>query len=430
VSEAPDKLAAPGAPGDSPIPGGPRRATVTFIFVTVVLDVLALGVIIPVHPQLIKQFMGGDTAQASQMVGLFATVWALMQFIFAPIMGALSDRYGRRRVILISNFGLGLDFILMALAPSLWFLFAGTLISGITAASFAAAQAYIADVTPPEKRASTYGMIGAAWGLGFILGPALGGLLGGVDPRLPFWVAAALTLLNACYGLFVLPESLPRTRRAPFSWKRANPIGSLLLLRAHPGLLSLALVVFLYWLAHSVLPNVFVLYADFRYGWKEQRVGLTLALVGICSVIVQALLVRHVVKRFGEARALMAGLTFGALGYAAYGLASTGLWFTLAIPLFAPIGLFSPSVQALMTKRVAPTEQGRLQGAVSSIAGVAGVFGPGLFTQVFAFFVHEDARLRMPGAPFFLAAALSVIALLIAWWTLSRGGHGPRTKPD
>jgi MFS transporter, DHA1 family, tetracycline resistance protein len=406
-----------GAPSqpEGHVPGvaGPRRATVAFIFVTVMLDVLALGVIIPVHPQLIKQFMAGDTAQASQMVGLFATVWALMQFICAPIMGALSDRYGRRRVILISNFGLGLDYILMAMAPSLWLLFVGTLISGITAASFSAAQAYIADVTPPEKRAATYGKIGAAWGLGFILGPALGGLLGGVDPRLPFWVAAGLTLLNACYGLFILPESLQRDRRAAFSWRRANPIGSLLFLRAHPGLLSLALVVFLYWLAHSVLPNVFVLYADFRYGWKEQRVGLTLALVGICSVIVQALLVRHVVKRFGEARALMAGLTFGALGYAAYGLANTGMLFILAIPLFAPIGLFSPSVQALMTKGVAPTEQGRLQGAVGSVTGIAGVLGPGLFTQVFAYFVHEDARLQLPGAPFYVAAALMLAALAI-----------------
>lgn len=430
MSQAPDQSEVSGEQAATQPLTGPRRATVAFIFVTVALDVLAMGVVIPVLPQLIKHFMAGDTAQASRMLGIFGTVWALMQFICAPIMGALSDRFGRRRVILISNFGLGLDYILMALAPALWLLFIGRVVSGVTAASFAAAQAYIADVTPPEKRASTYGLIGAAWGLGFILGPAVGGMLGGIDPRLPFWVAAGLTLANACYGLFVLPESLPPERRAPFSWKRANPVGSLMLLRAHPGLVGIATVVFLYWLAHNVLQNVFVLYTDFRYGWSELDVGLTLALVGICSVFVQAGLVKLVVRRFGEGRALMTGLIFGALGYLVYGLAPTGLLFILAIPLFAPIGLFSPSVQGLMTRRVLPTEQGRLQGAVSSVAGIAGVLGPGLMTQVFAYFVHDDARLHMPGAPFFLAAILCTLALGIAWATLRRNGstlhHGPR----
>lgn len=404
-----------GASGDvaSALGAGPRPAAIAFIFVTVLLDVLAMGVVIPVLPHLIKQFVGGGTDEASLYVGLFGGVWALMQFVCAPLLGALSDRVGRRPVILVSNFGLGLDYILMALAPSLWLLFVGRVISGITAASFSAAQAYIADVTTPEKRAGAYGLVGAAWGLGFILGPAVGGELGHIDPRLPFWVAAGLTLCNALYGVFILPESLPKDRRAAFNWKRANPIGSLVLLRSRRGLLGLASVVFLYWLAHHVLTSVYVLYADYRYDWGEREVGRTLALVGLCSVIVQAVLVRPLVRKLGESRTLIIALVAGIAGYALYGWAPTGIMFLGAIIVFAPIGLFSPSVQGLMTRRVDPTEQGRLQGAVASISGVAGLFGPWLFTQVFAVAVHEDATWHLPGAPFYLAAALMAVALAV-----------------
>lgn len=404
-----------GASGDvAPALGaGPRPAAIIFIFVTVLLDVLAMGVVIPVLPHLIKQFVGGSTDEASLYVGVFGGVWALMQFVCAPLLGALSDRVGRRPVILVSNFGLGLDYILMALAPSLWLLFVGRVISGVTAASFFAAQAYIADVTTPEKRAGAYGLVGAAWGLGFILGPAVGGELGHIDPRLPFWVAAGLTLCNALYGLFILPESLPKHRRAAFNWKRANPIGSLVLLRSRRGLLGLASVVFLYWLAHHVLTSVYVLYADYRYGWGEREVGRTLALVGLCSVIVQAALVRPLVRRLGESRTLIIALVAGIAGYALYGWAPTGVMFLGAIIVFAPIGLFSPSVQGLMTRRVDPTEQGRLQGAVASISGVAGLFGPWLFTQVFAVAVHKEATWHLPGAPFYVAAALMAVALAV-----------------
>lgn len=404
-----------GASGDvaSALGAGPRPAAIAFIFVTVLLDVLAMGVVIPVLPHLIKQFVGGGTDEASRYVGLFGGVWALMQFVCAPLLGALSDRVGRRPVILVSNFGLGLDYILMALAPSLWLLFVGRVISGITAASFSAAQAYIADVTTPEKRAGAYGLVGAAWGLGFILGPAVGGELGHIDPRLPFWVAAGLTLCNALYGVFILPESLPKDRRAAFNWKRANPIGSLVLLRSRRGLLGLASVVFLYWLAHHVLTSVYVLYADYRYDWGEREVGRTLALVGLCSVIVQAALVRPLVRKLGESRTLIIALVAGIAGYALYGWAPTGVMFLGAIIVFAPIGLFSPSVQGLMTRRVDPTEQGRLQGAVASISGVAGLFGPWLFTQVFAVAVHEEATWHLPGAPFYLAAALMAVALAV-----------------
>jgi len=246
--------------------GKPRRAAVAFILVTIALDMLALGMIIPVLPKLVERFMGGDTARAAEIFGAFTTVWALMQFLFSPLLGALSDRYGRRPVILLSNLGLGLDYIVMALAPTLMWLFVGRVISGITAASISTAQAYIADVTPPDRRAASYGLLGGAFGLGFILGPALGGLLGAIEPRLPFWAAAAFSLANAAYGLFVLPESLALDHRSGFSWRRANPVGSLLLLRSHPELSGLASANFFANLAHVVLPTVFVLYAGYRYG--------------------------------------------------------------------------------------------------------------------------------------------------------------------
>ncbi len=404
----------------------PRSAALVFIFITVVVDVLALGIIIPVLPKLVEGFLGGDTPRAAEIYGVFGTVWALMQFFFSPVLGALSDRYGRRPVILISCFGLGLDYILMALAPTLWWLFAGRVISGITAASFGAAGAYIADVTPPEKRAAGFGMIGAAWGVGFVMGPALGGLLGEVNPRLPFWVAAGLTLLNVLYGLFVLPESLAPENRKAFAWRRANPVGSLVLLRSHPELLGLSSVNFIYFLAHQVLPSVFVLYAGFRYGWNERAVGLTLAIIGVFNIIVQAGLVKRIVARFGERLALRVGLLCGGIGYAIYGLAPTGIAFLGALPVFAFMGLVGPAAQGLMTRRVGPSEQGQLQGANSSIMGITGLIGPGLFTLTFASFIGAHRDWRLPGAPFLLAALLMVMALVLAWRVTSQR---PEIKP-
>jgi MFS transporter, DHA1 family, tetracycline resistance protein len=391
-----------------------RSAAAAFIFVTVVLDVIAIGIIIPVLPHLVEGFLGGDTGRAAQIYGLFGTVWALMQFFFSPVLGALSDRYGRRPVILGSNFGLGIDFILMALAPNLWWLFVGRVLSGITGASFTTAGAYIADVTPPEKRAAGYGMLGAAWGLGFVLGPALGGLLGDISPRLPFWVAAGLTLLNATYGLFVLPESLPVDRRRAFSWARANPLGSLRLLRSHHELFGLAGVNFLYNLAHHVLPSVFVLYAAFRYGWGTRPVGLLLAAVGVCGIIVQGLLVKPVVARLGDRRALFVGIMFGVLGFAAYGVADSAWIVWVAVPLLSLMGFYGPAAQSLMSKRVDPSEQGLLQGANSSIMGISGMLGPGLFSQVFAAFIAPGRSIKVPGAPFLLASALMLIAFAVA----------------
>lgn len=394
---------------------GPRKAAVAFIFVTVMLDMLAFGVVIPVLPQLIRQFVGGDFAQAAVWVGIFGTVYAIAQFVCSPIQGALSDRYGRRRVILLSNLGLGLDFILMALVNSLPLLFIGRVLSGVTAASVSTAHAYIADVTAPEKRAGAFGMLGAAFGIGFIIGPALGGYLGGIDIRLPFWISAALALSNFCYGFFVLPESLPPALRSPrFDWRRANPIGALVMLRKFQHVFGLASLVFISGLAHYALPATFVLYADYRYGWGEQKVGFVLALVGVCNALVQTVIVRLAVPRFGERRTVLAGLTFGGLGFALAGLAPTGTLFLASIPLLALWGMAGPSIQSLMTRHVPADQQGRLQGSVTSLTAFAGIFAPWMFTQVFASFIGAQAPMHMPGAAFVLSAVLLVVGVGLA----------------
>jgi MFS transporter, DHA1 family, tetracycline resistance protein len=376
---------------------------------------LALGMVIPVLPKLIESFVAGDTARASEYVGLFGTVWALMQFFFSPVQGALSDRFGRRPVILVSNFGLGVDYVVMALAPNLGWLFAGRVISGICSASVATAFAYIADVTAPEQRAARFGMMGAAFGAGFVVGPAVGGLLGALDPRLPFWAAAAASLINGLYGLLVVPESLPPERRMAFAWRRANPLGSLALLRTHHELYGLAAANFLAQLAHVSLPTVFVLYAGYRYGWGERAVGFTLALVGVCAIIVQAGLVGRFVKKFGERGALAIGLVFGAIGFAVYGVAPNGWLFCAGVPLMALWGLASPAVNGLMSRRVSATEQGQLQGANASIAGIANLVAPVIFAQLFAYAIGAGRGWNLSGAPFLLSALLLVASAALAW---------------
>jgi len=393
----------------------PRRAALAFVFVTVVLDMLALGMIVPVLPKLIVQFEGGDTASAARVAGVFGTVWALMQLVSQPVLGALSDRFGRRPVLLLSTFGLGLDYFLMAWAPSLAWLFVGRVISGITAATFSTASAYIADVTPSEKRASAYGLLGAAFGIGFVLGPAFGGLLGNNDPRLPFWVAGGFSMLNMLYGVFVLPESLPDERRSAFEWRRANPLGSLRLLRSHPELFGLARANFLGFVAHEVLPSIFVFYTSYRYGWDLRMVGFFLAGVGVSGMIVSGWLMRTIVARLGERRTLLTGLALGTAGFACYGLAPTSAFVWLGIPLQAMWGIANPASMAIMTRRVPPTEQGQLQGANGSLRGVAGLIGPGLFTQTFSAAIDSPTTFHLPGAPLVLAAALLAGAFGLAW---------------
>jgi MFS transporter, DHA1 family, tetracycline resistance protein len=391
----------------------PRKAAVTFIFITVTLDMLALGLIMPVLPKLVLNFLGGDASNASKMFGIFATVFSIMQFVCSPLLGVLSDRFGRRPVILLSNLGLGLDYIVMALAPTIGWLFVGRVISGITAASINTGTAYVADVVAPEKRAAAFGMIGAAFGVGFVLGPALGGLLGNSDPRLPFWVAGGLSLANALYGFFVLPESLPLGKRKPFTLRRANPVGSLVLLRSHPELFRLATIQFIGYVAHEVF-NVWALYTIFRYAWREGTIGLSLAIVGVCSIVISSWIVPAMVSRVGERRTLYIGQFFGALGMVFAGLATTGTFFFFSIPVMMLWTISSPAAQGMMTRRVSESEQGELQGAIGSLSSLAWIIGPGLFTFTFAYFIDPVHGWNFPGAPWYLAAFLLFTAMSMA----------------
>jgi DHA1 family tetracycline resistance protein-like MFS transporter len=316
-------------------------------------------------------------------------------------------------VVLLSNFGLGLDYIVMALAPTLGWLFVGRVISGITAASITTGTAYVADVVEPEKRAGAFGMIGAAFGVGFVLGPALGGLLGNSDPRLPFWVAGGLSLANAAYGFFVLPESLPEEKRKRFTWRRANPVGSLVLLRSHPELFRLATIQFIGYVAHEVF-NVWALYTIFRYAWREGTIGVSLALVGACSIVVSSWMVPTMVSRLGERRTLYIGQFFGALGMVFAGLARTGTFFFLSIPVTMIWTVSTPAAQGMMTRRVSESEQGELQGAIGSLCNLAWIIGPSLFTFTLAYFIDPANGWNFPGAPWFLGAFLLFIAMLMA----------------
>jgi DHA1 family tetracycline resistance protein-like MFS transporter len=387
----------------------PRRAALLFIYITVLLDMLAFGLAIPVLAFLYRDLAGGDTSQAAAVSGWFGLAFAVMQFGFAPVLGALSDRFGRRPVLILSNLGLAVDYVLMALAPDLAWLFLGRLIAGVTSASFSTASAYIADTAPPEKRAAAFGMVGALFSAGFILGPWVGGELGSIDLRLPFWVAGGLSLLNSLYGLFVLPESLPPERRAVFSWRGANPVGALRLLRTSPLLFGLGGVALFNNLGHDVNPHVFGFYAIDRFGFDEALVGRTLMAVGVGGMIVSGLLVGPLVRVLGERRALLLGLACGTLGFGLQAFAPSRLWFWAGIPFVNLWSLNGPAMQSLMVARVDASMQGQLQGALQSLRGLCSLVTPVLFTQVFVLGTPFVA-----GAPYWLAAGLVGLALLLA----------------
>lgn len=397
-----------------------RQAGLGFIFVTLFLDIMGIGLIVPVLPKLIESFTENNIATASTTYGLMVALYALMQFLFAPILGSLSDQYGRRAVILISLIGAGLDYLLLAVAPTLWWLYLGRVIAGVTAANLTAATAYIADVSPPETRAKNFGLVGMAFGLGFILGPVLGGLLGNINLRLPFWVVAAITLLNALYGYFILPESLKPENRRPFSWSRANPIGSLKIIKNYPIVLALAVVILLAGLAQNILHAIWVLYTGYRYGWGPAGVGVSLAIVGLSSALVQGGLIGPIVKKVGEQRAMLIGLSVNAIAFTLYGLASQS-WMFYIIPFFGAFGaLAQPSAQAIITKHVHANEQGATQGAIASLTSLTGVVGPLLATGVFRYFISDAAPILLPGASFFVATFLLLLAIAHAIRTFTR----------
>lgn len=390
-----------------------RNAAVIFVLVTVTLDMLAVGLIAPVLPKLILDFLGSDMKSAADWNGVFGTVFALMQFFFSPVLGVLSDRFGRRPVILLSNLGLGLDYMVMALAPTLSWLFVGRIIAGITSSSIPTAMAYIADVTPKEKRAGAFGYIGVAFGIGFVLGPMVGGLLGEIGTRLPFWVAAGFSLANWLWGYFFVPESLPVDRRKEFTFARANPLGSLVLLRSHHELWRLATIQFLGYVAHNIF-NIWALYAIYRYAWTQGKIGLSLGVVGVCAAAISGGLTSRAVRHLGERRTLYIGQFFGAAGMVIAGLARRGWVYLASIPVISLWNISMPAAQGIMTQRVSEREQGELQGAIGSVRSLAFVIGPGLFSWTFAFFINPKHGLNWPGAAFYLAAALLFAACLLS----------------
>lgn len=390
------------------------RATIAFILVTAVLDVMAMGIVIPVLPTLIEQF-AGSTARAGWINGIFVALWAAMQFLASPIIGAWSDQVGRRPVILISTAGLAADYVLMALAPDLAWLALGRILAGATSASFTTVAAYMADITPPEGRARAYGLIGAAFSAGFVAGPLLGGVLGEVSPRAPFWAAAALAGVALLYGALILPESLPATSRMRFSWRRANPIGALRLLGSHRELTGLAMVNFLIYFANHLFSVVFVLYAAHGFGWGAARVGLLLALYGGLAIAVQGVLVGPVVAVLGERRTMVVGLVGGALGLFSMGVAPTGLLFALSLLPTVLWELAMPTIQSLMTQRVSEAEQGQLQGALTSIGSVAGIVSPVFFGAIYAWTLSEATPLPFPGLAFVIDAGVLGLAAILGW---------------
>lgn len=405
----------------------PGRAAFTFILAMVFFDFLSVGIIAPIFPDLVRHFEGGDFVRGTKMLGYFMLAWATMQFIFSPILGAWSDKFGRRPIILISCFGLGFDYILMALAPSLSWLFVGRVISGITTSNVATAFAYVTDTTTPENRAKAFGLISAAFGLGFVVGPVIGGLLGHYNLHAPFWAAAALSLINALYGFFVLPESLAPEKRAASAWHMANPLGSLKLFRSHTELAGLAVVVTLYYLAHQSLMSIWAIYAEYRYAWNNRDVGLSLSVVGVSAALVSGALVGPYVKRFGERFSLATGLLYGTIGFLCFGLATRG-WFVLAtIPFIALWGIAAPAVQSLMARHVDHSSQGKLQGGINSLRALTGMAGPIIYTQVFSAAIAPGVKYHMPGAPYLLAALLLTLSLLLAVYVTRADAMLPKT---
>ncbi|MEM8995292.1 MAG: TCR/Tet family MFS transporter, partial [Acidobacteriota bacterium] len=372
---------------------GPRRqAAMIFIFVTLFLNILGIGLVIPVLPELVRGFVGGETAEASRYYGILVAIYALMQFFFAPLLGALSDRFGRRPVLLTSLFGLGVDYIIMAVAPSLAWLFVGRLLSGIMGASLTTANAYIADISTAETRARNFGLVGVAFGVGFVFGPAVGGLLGSIDLRLPFYAAAGLAFVNWTYGFFVVPESLSMENRSDFSWRKAHPLGSLGVLRSYPLVGGLAAAFVLTNLAQRGLESTWVLYTGHRYGWDEKTNGLALALVGIGAVLVQGLLVRPAVARFGERKVALFGVSVAIVVQVLYGLATDGWMVPFIIVVGSLGGLAAPAVQALVAGSVSPSDQGKVQGALTSMMSLAAIIAPLTFVSgLFSFFISDRA---------------------------------------
>lgn len=390
-----------------------KKAAIGFIFVTLLIDITGWGIIIPVVPKLIEELIHGDISEAAKYGGWMSFAYAFVQFVFSPVVGNLSDRFGRRPIILISLFGFTVDYIFLALSPTITWLFVGRIIAGITGASITTASAYIADVSTDQDRAKNFGVIGAAFGLGFIIGPVLGGVLGHYGSRVPFYAAAVLCLVNFVYGYFILPESLDKDKRRPFDWKRANPVGSLKFLRKHPEISGMTVALILIYIAGHAVQSNWSFFTMYQFGWTERMVGISLGVVGLMTGLVQGLLIRWINPKIGNEKSILYGLALYSVGMLLYAFATEG-WMMLAFTVpYCLGGICGPALQAVITKSVSSGEQGELQGALTSLMSATSIVGPPLMTNLFYYFTHDKAPFKFPGAPFFLGFILMAASSLI-----------------
>lgn len=397
-----------------------KKAAIGFIFITLLIDITGWGIILPVVPKLIKELIHGDISQAAQYGGWLGFAYAFTQFIFSPVVGNLSDRYGRRPVILISLFGFAADYIFMALAPSVGWLFLGRIIAGLTGANISTASAYIADISTNEDRAKNFGMIGAALGLGFIIGPVIGGLLGHYGARIPFYAAAGLCLLNFLYGYFILPESLDQSKRRPFDWKRANPIGSLLFLKKHREISGLIVALILIYIGIHAVQSNWHFFTMYQFEWNERIVGISLGVLGLLLGLVQGILIRWTTPKLGEQKSIYYGLTAYAIGLLLFAFAGQGwMMFVFLIP-YSLGGICGPALQSVITKNIPSNEQGELQGALTSLVSATSIIGPPIMTNLFYYFTHDEAPFRFASAPFFLASVLMAMSVCIVYFVFQR----------
>ena len=400
-----------------PNPSSPTRRgpALIFIFITLLIDVIGLGIIIPVVPKLIEQLINGNLSQAASYGGWLTAAYAIMQFVFSPILGGLSDQFGRRPVLLFSLFGFGLDYVLTGFAPTIEWLFLGRILAGVTGASFTTANAYIADISTPEKRAQNFGLVGAAFGIGFILGPAMGGYLGQYGPRVPFFVAAGLTMVNVLYGYFILPESLAPENRRPFDWRRANPVGSLMNLGRYPVILGLVASLVLIYIAGFAVQGTWTFYTMEKFKWDETTVGWSLATIGLAFAIVQGGLSRIIIPKLGPQRSVYVGLLFSALGFALFAFATQSWMMFAFMGVYALGGIAGPSVQGIISGQVPANEQGEVQGALTSLTSTTSIFGPLIMANLFSYFTATNAPIYFPGAPYLLGAILTLVSAGLAW---------------
>jgi DHA1 family tetracycline resistance protein-like MFS transporter len=409
--------------------GRGRPAALGFIYAAIMMNTVSMGVIVPVFPTLVKSLTGQGDAGAAQIMGVFGAAWAMMNLVFAPVFGNLSDRFGRRPVLLVSMFGLAFDYLVMALAPNITWLFIGRVISGITASSGSAAGAYVADVSTPENRARNFGRFGAFANAGILMGPALGGLVGQFDPRAPFWIASLLAFANGLYGLFVVPESLAHERRMPFHWRRANPIGAGALLVSRKGLLGIAMIFFIAQFAASSFNSVFQFYTHYRYGWGPAQIGLLLMVLSGCGIVVQSFVAGWATKRIGERRSVILGMMVNTVGFTCIGLAANAPQFWAALAPLIVAGIAFPNLMSLLSKRVGVDQQGQLQGALAILLGASQLVGPLVYTNVFAWAITGGAWLRLPGLPMLLGSGLLLVAVGLAF-AYARAPEGADETPD